>query len=122
MDKKEILSTNLQKYMNKSDMSAKDLSTHLGCNVKTINSWLKANYYPNLKTLIKICTVFQISLEELINTDETSKLIDEPIVNEMFQILQNLKLENYIYVKSPLKNFVNSIQKIKGDTTDGENK
>lgn len=120
MDKKEILSSNLKKYMNELDMSAKDLSTLLGCNTRTVNSWLKANYYPNLKTLIKICTVFHISLEELTNSDDISKLIDEPFVNDMFQILKNLSLENYIYVKAPLRDFVETVKKMKGDATDGK--
>lgn len=59
--------TNLEKLLNKNNMSKADLSRALNIPASTISSWTKSSDGISLVTLQKISNYFNITLEELVN-------------------------------------------------------
>ena len=55
------------------NMTQEDVAKHLHVSRKTISSWENENSYPDIKSLVKISDLYQISLDSLLNEDSGLK-------------------------------------------------
>ncbi|MCK8611582.1 helix-turn-helix domain-containing protein [Apilactobacillus nanyangensis] len=55
------------------NMTQEDVATHLNVSRKTISSWENENSYPDIKRLVRISDLYQISLDTLLNEDSRLK-------------------------------------------------
>lgn len=55
------------------NMTQEDVAKHLHVSRKTISSWENENSYPDIKSLVKISDLYQISLDTLLNEDSGLK-------------------------------------------------
>lgn len=55
------------------NMTQEDVAKHLHVSRKTISSWENENSYPDIKSLVKISNLYQISLDTLLNEDSGLK-------------------------------------------------
>ncbi|CAI2557000.1 hypothetical protein AKUA2003_01380 [Apilactobacillus kunkeei] len=55
------------------NMTQEDVATHLNVSRKTISSWENENSYPDIKSLVRISDLYQISLDTLLNEDSGLK-------------------------------------------------
>ncbi|NCC16574.1 MAG: XRE family transcriptional regulator [Clostridia bacterium] len=72
---KEIISNNISKFRKESGFSQKELAEKVGAkNLTTVSSWERGVSSPDADTIIKLCKLFNISLNDLYNID--SKVFD----------------------------------------------
>lgn len=57
---------NLRIQRTQAKMSQRLLAQKIGVSVNNIGHWEKGRTEPNIDTLLKICTIFDISIEELL--------------------------------------------------------
>jgi len=58
---------NLFFYRNQAKMTQKTLAEKLGVSTNNIGHWEKGRTEPDINTLLKICTIFEIGIEELLS-------------------------------------------------------
>ena len=63
---KEIMSKNLQYYMNKTGKSQKELAEIVGVSTSTFNDWIKAKNYPRIDKIEILASYFKILKSDLI--------------------------------------------------------
>lgn len=57
---------NLLLLRTKAKLTQKDLAQKVGVTVNNIGHWEKGRTEPNIETLLKICSIFDITIEELL--------------------------------------------------------
>lgn len=69
---KEIMSKNLQYYVEKSGKSQKDIAVLIGVSTSTFNDWMKGKKYPRIDKIEALARYFKILKSDLIEerTDE----------------------------------------------------
>lgn len=69
---KEIMSKNLQYYVEKSGKSQKDIAALIGVSTSTFNDWMKGKKYPRIDKIEALARYFKILKSDLIEerTDE----------------------------------------------------
>lgn len=69
---KEIISENIAKFRKEGGLSQKELAEKVGAkNLTTISSWERGVSSPDADTIIKLCKLFNISLNDLYNIENT---------------------------------------------------
>lgn len=106
VDNKKIFARNLQRYMNKYDISRNKLSEDTGFPYSTISDWLNGNRYPRINRIEELSNYFNIEKSELIedpiDLDDIpgimtiKKLLRIPILGEISCGSPILAEENYI--------------------------
>ena len=67
---KEIISDNISKYRKECGFSQKELAEKIGAkNLTTVSSWERGISSPDADTIIKLCTLFNISLNDLYSVE-----------------------------------------------------
>ena len=100
-----MFSTNLKYLRNKSGMDQLTLANKLGRkSVSSVSEWEKGKYTPKVGVLADIAHIFNVSLEDLMNTDlrkenSQNKVDIFPIFNEL---TDEHKYEVYDYAQSKL--------------------
>lgn len=78
----------------KENLSQEDLARKLNISVSTIRRWESGNYsIPATKSLIDICNVFHISLNELIGIKKENAINIESLTSEQQELLKALIIE-----------------------------
>ena len=57
---------NLLLYRKQANMTQKELASKLNVSINNIGHWEKGRTEPNIDTLLKICEIFDISLDDLL--------------------------------------------------------
>ncbi len=97
---------NILFYRKKAQMSQENLSEKVGVTRQTISNWELEESYPDVKQLIKLAEIFEVSLDNLVNTQIENKIVDD----EDNKITIVSKIENTIVYCNKVK----SSQKFKG--------
>lgn len=53
-------------YRKQANMTQKELASKLNVSINNIGHWEKGRTEPNIDTLLKICEIFDISLDDLL--------------------------------------------------------
>lgn len=69
MDNKEILSANLQKYMEINGKTREDISKALGYSYFTVTSWVNGTKYPRMDKIIALANYFGVKISDLIEKE-----------------------------------------------------
>lgn len=64
-DIKSVLTNNLNKYINASKYSKKELAELLDISAPNITRWTKGDNFPTVNLLPKLCELLEISLDQL---------------------------------------------------------
>lgn len=75
---KEIISANIAKYRKKKNLSQKDLAVKLETKPSTVSSWEQGVSTPNAEMIVKMCKLFDISVDEMygISLTEAKKSVE----------------------------------------------
>lgn len=57
---------NIKSYRTEAKLTQAELANQLGVSTNVIGHWEKGRTEPNLDTLLKLCDILQVSLDELI--------------------------------------------------------
>lgn len=67
---KETISKNISKFRKESGLSQKELAEKIGAkNLTTVSSWERGISSPDADTIIKLCELFHVSLNDLYNIE-----------------------------------------------------
>lgn len=85
-EQKRIFAKNLNRYINESGHTQKEIANALGIGVTTFNNWCCGKSMPGMGTVQKIAGFFNIKFTELIDEhtaeDEEEKLIEQYLQDE----------------------------------------
>lgn len=110
----EFFSENLKQLIKKNNIRNIDLASHLGMSKGAISNYIYGNSMPNMKTIAKIASFFDVSYDELIgrNIDAASASLNEegklvytlPLFQKMLSNTEIIyRSENYVgKITSPL--------------------
>lgn len=70
---KEIISENLVKLRKEHKLTQLELATKLNYSDKAISRWENGEVTPDVETLINICALYEISLDDIVKKQENSK-------------------------------------------------
>lgn len=76
------ISLNLLNIRNKYNLSQNDLAKKLNVSRQTIYNWEHDKSLPDIFNIVKICDIFQISIDKFLNGDINDKEMDNK--NEIF--------------------------------------
>lgn len=68
-DIRERLMTNIERVIETSGISKKEISEQLGVSPAAISNWIKGRNSPDLETLIKFCDMFHLTLNDIYSAD-----------------------------------------------------
>lgn len=81
LGEREVFAENLQRYMEKYEMSGSDLARLLGCDRTLPSAWLHGKSYPRIETLERISKIFNCNKSDLVDSPqvigEISKLTSD---------------------------------------------
>lgn len=119
---KEVFAKNLKRYMERKDISQKELSLIVGVSAPTINEWIKAKKYPRIDKIEILSNYFGCLKSDLIEekTEERLKIEKKnDILTDIVLKLQSdkgyLDVVYSLYNKSPeqinaVKNFLEAFE------------
>lgn len=81
MDNKEILATNLRKYMELNGKTREDISKALGYSYFTVTSWVNGTKYPRMDKITALANYFGIKISDLIENNDAQS--HEPTEDEI---------------------------------------
>ena len=100
---KEVFAKNLRRYMERKDISQKELAVIVGVSAPTINEWIKAKKYPRIDKIEILSNYFgclksdliEEKTEEQLNMEKTNDLLSDIILtlrmdNELLEIVESL--------------------------------
>ncbi len=64
-DIKQVITNNLNKYINCSKYSKKELAEFLGVSAPNLTRWTKGDNFPTINLLPRLCELLEISLDQL---------------------------------------------------------
>lgn len=70
---KEILATNLKRYMSSRELNVNDLATRLNQPYSTVNDWVNGVSYPRRDKLRRLADVFNVSIRDLTEQHNENK-------------------------------------------------
>ncbi|MDW4416469.1 helix-turn-helix transcriptional regulator [Staphylococcus saprophyticus] len=86
-----MFSQNLKYLRNKHDMEQIDLAHKLGKkSASSISEWEKGKYTPKLKTLSEIATIFNVSIDDLMDVDLSTMKEEKKQTNSFKTIAAHL--------------------------------
>ncbi|MBN6849414.1 helix-turn-helix transcriptional regulator [Staphylococcus saprophyticus] len=86
-----MFSQNLKYLRNKHDMEQIDLAHKLGKkSASSISEWEKGKYTPKLKTLSEIATIFNVSIDDLMDVDLSTMKEEKKQTNSFETIAAHL--------------------------------
>ncbi|WP_312059336.1 helix-turn-helix transcriptional regulator [Anaerotignum sp.] len=90
---KEIISDNISRYRRECGFSQKELAEKIGAkNLTTVSSWERGVSSPDADTIIKLCKLFNISLNDLYNVETKNFDLSS---NEKSHIKKYRNLDNH---------------------------
>ena len=71
---KEIFAKNLERYLNRSGKSQREMADIVGVSSSTFNEWLRAKKYPRIDKIEFLANYFGIQKSDLIEKEEDKKI------------------------------------------------
>ena len=71
------LSENIKKYRKNMDLTQEGLADALGVTVGAVSKWENGNNVPDVMTMMELADFYNISMDELLGFDLSSKKIDD---------------------------------------------
>lgn len=77
---KDIIASNLREYRKQNGYTQKELANELGVSHNTISSWENGTNSIDIDTLVDICSLFHVTLNDMYNnfSENESAIIEEP--------------------------------------------
>ena len=63
---KEYIARNIKKIRNDNDFSISEFACQLGVSKNTILSWEMGKYVPCLENIVKVCNIFNVTIDSFI--------------------------------------------------------
>ncbi|HHX00076.1 MAG TPA: helix-turn-helix transcriptional regulator [Acholeplasmataceae bacterium] len=106
------IANKLVKLRKEHNLSQEELANKLGISRQAVSKWERAEASPDTDNLIKLASLYKISLDELL-------LSDEEIVQE---VINDKNIEDEIDPKDTINDFIDNIKKIAKDAQEGKSK
>ena len=81
---KEVFAKNLRRYMERKDISQKELAVIVGVSAPTINEWIKAKKYPRIDKIEVLSNYFGCLKSDLIEEKRQSTESELSIIKKEF--------------------------------------
>ena len=91
---KEVFAKNLKRYMEKKEISQKELAVVVGVSAPTINEWIKAKKYPRIDKIEILSNYFECLKSDLIEEKTTEQLNVEKKNDILSDIILTLREDN----------------------------
>ena len=92
VENKEILATNLRKYITMSGKDRKEIARALNVPYSTLTDWMNANKYPRIDNIEKMSAYFGVSKSDLIEDFEKTKKDNDALADIIVKIRMNKDL------------------------------
>ena len=118
---KEVFAKNLRRYMEKKDISQKELAEIVGVSAPTINEWIKAKKYPRIDKIEILSNYFgclksdliEEKTEEQLNTEKKNDILTDIILTlredgellDIVECLTKLDADKRTAIKSVISAF-----------------
>lgn len=91
---KEIMSQNIQYYMNKYGKTRQDMCEALGVKYTTLTDWVKGNSYPRIDKIELMANYFGISKADLVESrDRISSLKKSIVINVLGRVAAGIPID-----------------------------
>ena len=77
---REVLSRNLQRYMDLNHLSRSDVCSALGFKYSTFTDWVNGNKYPRIDKIEMLANYFGVEKSDLIENKRVQKASDSPVL------------------------------------------
>ena len=71
------LSENIKRYRKEMNLTQEELAEALGVTIGAVSKWENGNNVPDIMTLMELANFFNISMDELLSFDMSSKKIED---------------------------------------------
>lgn len=93
MDNKDIFARNLKRYMDKKQVSRKDIADYLGISYFTVSDWVNGKKYPRMDKVELLANYFSVLKSDLIEEPtDTNSSITVNITEEEQKLLDLFRL------------------------------
>lgn len=106
---KEVFAKNLRRYMERKEISQKELAVIVGVSAPTINEWIKAKKYPRIDKIEILSNYFGCLKSDLIEEKTTEQLHMEKANDVLSDIIIALRTDSELF------DIVESIVKLDAD-------
>ncbi len=72
---------NIKRFRKESNMTQKELSKKLEVSISNVTKYERGQLEPNLAIIKKICATFNVSADELLNSDTKSSTLTDDFIN-----------------------------------------
>ena len=72
-----LLSDKIKKYRKEMELTQEGLADAIGVTVGAVSKWENGNTVPDIMTMMQLANFFNISMDELLGFDLTSKNVDD---------------------------------------------
>ena len=66
-------------------MTQEQLAEQLGVSRQSVTKWESDKSYPEMDKLIKLCQIFDCTLDEMVQGDMTDRVVTEAVVESSFE-------------------------------------
>ncbi len=70
------VSENIKRYRKSMDLTQEELAEALGVTIGAVSKWENGNNVPNITTLMELANLYNISMDELLGYDKSTKNVD----------------------------------------------
>ena len=91
---KEVFAKNLRRYMERKEISQKELALIVGVSAPTINEWIKAKKYPRIDKIEILSNYFGCLKSDLIEEKTTEQLHMEKTNDVLSDIILSLRMDD----------------------------
>lgn len=106
---KEIISANIQRYMDKWNVSRRELASKIGVSYTTLSSWIQGENYPRIDKIEKMANFFQIQKSDLVERPKTENRVADAIAAHIDDDTPKSEQDQII-------NFIENLKKARGDS------
>ena len=92
IENKEILATNLRKYITMSGKDRKEIARALNVPYSTLTDWINGNKYPRINNVEKMAEYFGVSKSDLIEDLEQKKKDNDVMADIIVKLRMNKDL------------------------------
>ena len=92
IENKEILATNLRKYITSSGKDRKEIARALNVPYSTLTDWMNANKYPRINNIEKMADYFGVSKSDLIEDFKQKQKDNDVLADIIVKIRMNKDL------------------------------
>ena len=103
---KEIMATNIKRYLSQKGMTMKDLSRAIDVPYTTVCSWCKMDSYPRIDKIEKMANLFKISKSDLV--EDPAKVSPDA---ERYAVMQEIYDRNKILFDAAVDAPVEAVEK-----------